>query len=78
MTEHDQTTQAVASGNTYELIKKRLIEQGNRLGTQTQTLNQARLDEFGNSQMQVLARTRVRTENNCIARDMVQVGDYLL
>lgn len=78
MTEHDQTTQAVASGNTYELIKKRLIEQGSRLDTQTQNLNQARLDEFGNSQMQVLARTRVRTENNCIARDMVQVGDYLL
>lgn len=78
MTDHDQTTQAVASGNAYDLIKKRLIEQGNRLDSQTQRLNQARLDEFGNSQMQVLARTRVRTENNCIARDMVQVGDYLL
>ena len=28
--------------------------------------------------MQVIARTRIRTEHNCIARDMVQVGDYLL
>lgn len=83
MTDQDQINnqtqeQAVATGNAYDLIKKRLIEQGNRLSDQTQALNDARLAEFGNSQMQVLARTRIRTENNCIARDMVQVGDYLL
>lgn len=74
----DQNAQAVATGNAYDLIKNRLTEQGNTLSQQTQTLNNARLAEFGNSQMQVLARTRIRTENNCIARDMVQVGDYLL
>ncbi|GAF62979.1 ATPase [Psychrobacter sp. JCM 18903] len=74
----NQTDQAVASGNAYELIKKRLTEQGGRLETQTQTLNNARLEEFGSTQMQVIARTRIRTEYNCVAQDMVQVGDYLL
>ncbi|MGP9492014.1 DNA repair ATPase [Psychrobacter sp. AOP7-B1-24] len=74
----NQTDQAVASGNAYELIKKRLTEQGGRLGQQTQTLNNARLEEFGSTQMQVIARTRIRTEHNCVAQDMVQVGDYLL
>ena len=74
----NQTDQAVASGNAYELIKKRLTEQGSRLEKQTATLNSARLEEFGSTQMQVIARTRIRTEYNCVAQDMVQVGDYLL
>ena len=74
----NQTDQAVSSGNAYELIKKRLTEQGGRLETQTQMLNNARLEEFGSTQMQVIARTRIRTEYNCVAQDMVQVGDYLL
>ena len=74
----NQTDQAVASGNAYELIKKRLTEQGSRLEQQTATLNSARLEEFGSTQMQVIARTRIRTEYNCVAQDMVQVGDYLL
>ena len=74
----EQTDQAVASGNAYELIKKRLTEQGSRLETQTATLNNARLQEFGSTQMQVIARTRIRTEYNCVAQDMVQVGEYLL
>ncbi len=73
-----QTDQAVASGNSYELIKKRLTEQGSRLEQQTAKLNHARLQEFGSTQMQVIARTRIRTEYNCVAQDMVQVGDYLL
>ncbi len=74
----NQTDQAVASGNAYELIKKRLTEQGSRLEQQTAKLNSARLTEFGSTQMQVIARTRIRTEHNCVAQDMVQVGDYLL
>ena len=74
----EQADQAVASGNAYELIKKRLTEQGARLEAQTATLNNARLAEFGSTQMQVIARTRIRTEYNCVAQDMVQVGEYLL
>ncbi|WP_201576492.1 DNA repair ATPase [Psychrobacter okhotskensis] len=74
----EQTDQAVASGNAYELIKKRLTEQGSRLEQQTAKLNHARLQEFGSTQMQVIARTRIRTEYNCVAQDMVQVGDYML
>ena len=73
-----QTDQAVASGNAYELIKKRLTEQGSRLEQLTAKLNAARLTEFGSTHMQVIARTRIRTEHNCVAQDMVQVGDYLL
>jgi len=69
---------AVAEGGAYEIIKKRLLDQGRQLNKSTGLLNQARLGEFGSSDMSVTARVRVRTENNCVARDIVQVGDHLL
>src|SRR5690606_21433893 len=37
-----------------------------------------RLAEFGSSHMEAIGRVRIRTENNCIARDIVQVGECLL
>lgn len=69
---------AVAQGGAYEVIRNRLSEQGKSLKEATDGLNQERLAEFGSTDMDVLARIRVRTENNCVARDIVQVGDYLL
>ena len=69
---------AVAEGGAYEIIRKRLLEQGHTLEARIRELNEARLEEFGTSEMSVIARVRVRTENNCIPRDIVQVGDYLL
>ncbi|MFC3150966.1 DNA repair ATPase [Litoribrevibacter euphylliae] len=69
---------AVAQGGAYEVIRKRLTDQGKKLYQQTQTLNDARLTEFGSSDMKVASRVRIRTENNSVARDMVQVGDFLL
>ncbi|RZA04905.1 MAG: DNA repair protein, partial [Moraxellaceae bacterium] len=69
---------AVAEGGAYEVIRKRLLDQGQSLTNKVRELNEARLAEFGRSAMSVIARVRVRTENNCIPRDIVQVGDYLL
>ena len=69
---------AVAEGGAYETIRKRLIEQAQTLNQKTHALNEARLEEFGSSDMSVIARVRVRTDNNCIARDIVQVGEHLL
>ncbi len=69
---------AVAEGGAYEIIRKRLIEQGRQLSAKAAGLNSARLEEFGSSDMNVVGRVRVRTENNCIARDIVQVGEHLL
>ncbi|GAA6136448.1 DNA repair ATPase [Arenicella sp. 4NH20-0111] len=69
---------AVAEAGAYEVIRTRLDEQGKQLKKHAQDLNKARLAEFGGVQMEAIGRTRVRTENNCIARDIVQVGDALL
>ncbi|RDZ26761.1 DNA repair ATPase [Lysobacter silvisoli] len=70
--------QAVAQGGAYEVLRKRLGEQGARLRAIADALNAQRLAEFGDSRMEVAGRLRIRTENNCVARDIVQVGDCLL
>ncbi|MBF5005152.1 DNA repair ATPase [Diaphorobacter caeni] len=70
--------QAVASGGSYEVLAKRLAAQGETLESLVRQLNEDRLEEFGRSQMEVIGRMRVRTENNCVGRDITQVGDLLV
>lgn len=67
----DVLDKAVAEGGAYEVLHKRLRQT-------TEALNAQRLQEFGSSQMEVVGRVRIRTENNCTARDIVQVGENLL
>ena len=69
---------AVTEGGSYEIIRQRLVEQGNELDQKTAALNQARSQNFGSTDLMVLGRSRVRTENNCQGRDVVQVGPYLV
>lgn len=69
---------SVAESSAYEIIRARLEKQGSRLESLTGKLNDARLLEFQSAAMEVTGRLRVRTENNCVARDIVQVGEYLL
>ncbi|MBI1889725.1 MAG: DNA repair ATPase [Burkholderiales bacterium] len=70
--------QAVADSSSFDLLRKRLAAQGKTLLEKAALVNEARLAEFGREDMQLLARTRARTENNCVARDIVMVGDLLL
>ncbi|WKB54068.1 DNA repair ATPase [Eleftheria terrae] len=73
-----QTDSLVAESGSYGLLKKRLATQGDSLLAKTQALNEARLAEFGRSEQALILRTRARTENNCVARDIVRIGDLLL
>ncbi|MEG2804353.1 DNA repair ATPase [Stenotrophomonas sp.] len=70
--------QAVAQGGAYEVLRRRLVEQGSRLRTVADALNRQRLAEFGDSRLEVSGRFRIRSENNCVGRDIVQVGPDLL
>ena len=69
---------SVAESSSYELLKKRLEAQGDQLLAKAQALNAARIEQFGQRDQQLLMRLRARTEHNCVARDIVQVGDWLL
>ncbi|MFN3579335.1 MAG: DNA repair ATPase [Pseudomonas sp.] len=74
----DLVDRAVAEGGAYEVLQNRLLEQGRQLRGIAEKLNAERQEEFGSSRMEVVGRVRIRTENNCSARDIVQVGDSLL
>ncbi len=74
----DATEALVADSGSYALLKKRLTDLGGQLLRKTTALNTARLEEFGRAEQALIGRTRARTENNCIARDLVRIGDLLL
>ncbi|MEI9747233.1 DNA repair ATPase [Moellerella wisconsensis] len=79
-TDHQQELldSAVAEGGAYEILRKRLTDQGQQLSQRAIELNALRLEEFGHSQMDIIGRIRIRSENNCQARDIVRVGEWLL
>ncbi|MFM9880469.1 MAG: DNA repair ATPase [Burkholderiaceae bacterium] len=74
----EQTESLVAGSGSYELLKKRLSAHGEALRDMAQALNAARVAQFGKSEQSLVLRTRARTQNNCVARDIVRIGDQLL
>ena len=71
-------SETTLEGGSYEVIRQRLLEQARALGQKADALNQARIDKFGGVALEVIANERVRTENNCVPRDIVNVGGTLL
>ena len=65
-------------GGSYDVIRRRLIEQAVQLGERADQLNAKRKLTFGGSELALIANERVRTENNCVPRDIVSVGARLL
>ena len=60
------------------MLAKRLADQGDQLETLVSKLNKDRISEYGASLMEVLARMRVRTENNSIGTDIIYVNNMLV
>jgi MoxR-like ATPase/flagellin-specific chaperone FliS len=76
MAENNQNTQPTQlEGGTYEIIRNRLQKQGTELRTRLTTLNDARKEVFGAIETQLISNDRISTSNNCIARDIVAIGD---
>ncbi|MBN1209878.1 MAG: DNA repair ATPase [Myxococcaceae bacterium] len=65
-------------GGSYEVIRARLLSQAEELGTRAAELNARRKALFGGTELTVIGNERVRTENNCVPRDIIAVGKYLL
>ncbi|HSR69654.1 MAG TPA: DNA repair ATPase, partial [Acidobacteriota bacterium] len=63
---------------TYEIIRDRLMDQAKALGEKAEDLNRRRLELFGSSEVSLVGNERIRTENNCVPRDIVAVGSRLL
>ncbi|TYA78623.1 DNA repair ATPase [Seonamhaeicola marinus] len=65
-------------GGTYEIIQGRLQKQKSELLSRLSQLNEARKNVFGNVETKLIANNRINTENSCIARDIVTIGDMCL
>ncbi|MGB5944178.1 MAG: DNA repair ATPase [Leeuwenhoekiella sp.] len=63
---------------TYEIIQNRLQKQKVDLQERLQQLNIDRQEVFGSLETKLIANDRINTENNCIARDIVSLGDTCL
>jgi hypothetical protein len=72
------TGETTLEGGSYEVIRARLLKQAEQLGTLAADLNTRRKKLFGGTELTVIGNERVRTENNCVPRDIVSVGKYLL
>lgn len=59
-------------------MRKRLTEQGQQLHVKATELNQHRLAEFGQSQMDIIGCIRIRTENNCRYKRYCSRYEWLL
>ncbi|MFI7707286.1 DNA repair ATPase [Nonomuraea sp. NPDC049480] len=63
---------------TYEVLRNRLQAQAKALAVAAEALNGARLKVFGGAELRLLGTERIRTENNCVPRDIVSLGDVML
>jgi hypothetical protein len=64
--------------STYEIIRNRLENSGKDLRTRLDKLNEARKEVFGSIDTALLSTERITTEHNCVARDMVAIGNRFL
>src|SRR5687767_14320081 len=65
-------------GGSYEVIRARLTAHAGELGKRADELNARRKNEFGGQELTVAGNERVRTEHNCVPRDIVSIGKHLL
>ncbi len=71
-------SESTLEGGSYDVIRRRLLERASELGKRCAALNAARHRLFGGRELALLATDRVRTENNCVPRDVVSVAGHLL
>lgn len=65
-------------GGTYEIIQSRLQKHKTDLVKRLNTLNDSRKEVFGAVETKLIANDRINTENTCIARDIVALGNKCL
>lgn len=77
----DQDTNKANQGldaGTYEIIQSRLQKQKTELQQRLSKLNESRKEVFGSLETKLIATDRINTENNCIPRDIISLGEVCL
>ena len=73
--EHKKSDAPVLEGGTYEIIRKRLQDNGAALRERLGKLNELRKDVFGSVETVLIRADRITTEHNCVPRDMAPLGE---
>lgn len=63
---------------TYQVLRNRLSQQATLLRERLNKLNESRREVFGSIPTELVSTQRITTEHNCVARDLVAVGDHLI
>ncbi|SHN47566.1 DNA repair ATPase [Cryptosporangium aurantiacum] len=63
---------------TYEVLRNRLAAQATELAGHAEALNDRRLEVFGGTELRLTGTAQIRTQHNCVPRDIASVGDRLL
>lgn len=63
---------------TYELLRDRLTAQARQLAERATALNDRRVAAFGSTELALTGTRELRTEQPCVPRDIVVIGDVLL
>ncbi|WP_166353883.1 DNA repair ATPase [Phytoactinopolyspora limicola] len=66
--------QAGLDVGTYEVLRTRLRDQATQLASRAEALNTRRIEVFGGTQLALIGTERIRTENNCVPRDIISLG----
>ncbi|MCP3958222.1 MAG: AAA family ATPase [bacterium] len=74
--EPESTAEATLERGTYELLRDRLQQHARGLSEAANGLNTRRLEVFGGTETTVLGNQRIRTDNNCVPRDIRDVGRH--
>ncbi|HET9144223.1 DNA repair ATPase, partial [Actinophytocola sp.] len=69
---------AQLDAGTYEVLRARLAEQAAELARRAESLNAERLEVFGRAELRLVGHERIRTEHNCVPRDIVSLGGLML
>ncbi|MBT2546478.1 DNA repair ATPase [Streptomyces sp. ISL-44] len=72
------TSPSPLDAGTYEVLRDRLAAQAGDLARRTEALNTLRTSEFGSTGLVLESTGSMRTEQTCVPRDVVAVGDALL
>ncbi len=74
----DQPKEIQLEGGSYDIIRNRLNSSRDTLEKQLQKLNASRKEVFGGMEMELSDTLRIHTNNNCIAQDIVALGDVCI
>ncbi|MEM7456303.1 MAG: DNA repair ATPase [Planctomycetota bacterium] len=73
----DQAQPGLERG-TYEIIQSRLQNHAAELRKRLEQLNDERREVFGSIETKLVSTKRITTANNCLAQDIIPVGDSFL